>query len=801
MKGIVLVSAKMLLVVVLLLWRVLTASSNNDTKELKMDISNETQVLETTNGKSSRKKTLHLLVLLPYPDLTGGPQPSWSGGPDVLPAIEMAVEDINRRQDILEDYSLDLIRGDSGCNIVERATTVFVENVFYQRDKQTVGIIGPACSASTLHTTPLAGKDDVALISAHGASTPKLEQRDKHPYVFGGFTSLKVYTKAITGFLKERQWTRVAVLYDTSRVFHKTAFAEISRALASEPSIRIEYASGIYLHFLPLDQIKDQLLKVTIILAGPKFVRRILCLSHHQGFRFPSHQFLIFERYLSELTTESVHFVYETEHYRCSKETMLKIMEGNLLTGYKVSPTDETSPATINRSSYKQFMTEYENRIHQLQQMASYPYRKNIMKSIWAAMWYDIVWAMAKALHNAELFEGVDLQTYGLGMKNVTEKVYRQFRELDFDGMSGRIMFDDSSFVHRQVDVYQINGSKPVNVAVINGSNVTTINPGTYTESEYPVRVRCVHIAVTVTMLFLASVILLALLITQGLTVKYRHSVTVKGSSPRIQHLAYVGCYLLIVATLSLFIPRAFKLVDRIHIALCYIMNICFSCGYILIIGTVCAKTWRLYRIFRHFHKPGRLLADHWLLAIILTLTLVDVAANIIWATTDNFTIKTKLHIENVSSDERSNTSMVLVTETMCTLHHRIPWTAAITGYNVSILIAAVYLAILTRKVCLPQFQTKTVVILAYILFLLFGLGVPLNLILDNPYLWIAMLLFTVLLCLLLLFIPPLLPSSFKTNFSRRVYARHSMPRPSIVSLFSHRDSICMTHSHTRMTQ
>ena len=121
----------------LLLWRVFTASSNNDTKQMKVDSFNETQVLAKSDGKSTSKKTLYLLVLLPYPDLTGGPQPSWSGGPDVLPAIEMAVEDINRRQDILKDYSLDLIKGDSGCNIIERATRVFVENLFYQRDKQT----------------------------------------------------------------------------------------------------------------------------------------------------------------------------------------------------------------------------------------------------------------------------------------------------------------------------------------------------------------------------------------------------------------------------------------------------------------------------------------------------------------------------------------------------------------------------------------------------------------------------------------------------------------------------------------
>ena len=742
---------------------------------------NETQVLTTDSSVTVLNKTLYLLVLLPYPDLTGGPQPSWSGGPNVLPAIEIAVEDINRKSDILEGYTLDLIQGDSGCNITEKAATSFVEKVFYQGGKQPVGIIGPGCSASTLHTAPIAGRDEIALISAHGASTPELEEREKHPYVFGGFSSLKAYAEAIAGFLKERQWTKVAVLYDTTRIFHKTAFAEINKALANQTSTIIDYASGIYPSFLPIDHIKDRLLKVTVLLAGPKVVRKVLCLSYHQGLRFPSHQFLIFERHLPELVTENLAFDYEGESYNCSNETMLNIMEGNLLTEYKVSPFNKMSQSTINGTSYEHFMTEYKSRIGQNQRNATYPYRDSIMKSIWGSLWYDLVWAMAQALNNAELYEGVDLQTYGLGMRNVTSKIYSQFQELDFDGMSGRIVFsENSTFVQRLVDVYQVNNSMPVNVAVINGSEVTTLNEGVYTLSEYPIKVLCIHIAATVAVLFIVSVIIVALLITHILTVKFRHNAAVKGSSPRLQHLAYVGCYLLIVATLSLFVPKAFKLDDKVHIVFCHIMNMCFSCGYTLIIGTVCAKTWRLYRIFCHFQKPGKMLADGYLFAIILLFTLVDVAANIIWATTDNFEIERTTHFEN----DNDNNTMVIVIETMCTSLYRIAWTAAIIGYNVCILIVAVCLAILTRKVHLPQFQTKTVVILAYMLFLLFGLGVPLKLILDNPYVWMAMFLGTVLLCLCLLFLPPLLPISLKKKYSWRVHAQQS--RTSIITLFSH---------------
>ena len=799
MRGGVSISTKLLLLLQFLSV-VATASSLNETETptTRTDSSNKTQV-PTTEGRnsvtlipsnnSSSNKILYLLVLLPYPDLTGGSQPSWSGGPNVRPAIEMAVEDINRKPDVLQGYTLDLIHGDSGCNIIDKASTSFVENVFYQRarGKEPVGIIGPGCSASTLHIASLAGRDDVALISAHGASTPKLDNKMNYPYVFGGFTSLKVYAQAIVGFLKKREWTKVGVLYDSSRVFHKTAFMEISDVLSNDKNVKIEFASGIYPHFLPIDQIKDKLIKVTIVLAGPKVVRKILCLSYHQGLTSPTHQFLIIERHLPELVTEDIHFVYNDRNYNCSKDTMAMIMRGNLLTEYRVSPLDEESLSTINETSYNEFTDKYRQRIRELKETKSYKYQETIMKSIWGTLWYDMVWAMAMALNNAQLYDGIDLQTYGIGMKDVTNKIYRQFQELDFNGTSGRIVFsDNSTFVHRQVDVYQVNGDgEQVNVAVIDGSEVTDLTDGNYTVSEYPTRTRCIHTAATVMVLFIVSVILIALLITHTVMIKFRHHPTVKGSSPRLQHLAYFGCYLLIVATLSLFIPKAFKLGNETHLVFCHIMNMCSSCGYTLIIGTVCAKTWRLYRIFCHYQKPGKLLADHWLLAIILTLTLVDVVGNIVWATTDHFEIETYMSFEN--TDKNDNATMVIVIETICTSRHRIAWTSVITCYNVCILIVAVCLAILTRKVHLPQFQTKTVVILAYMLFLLFGLGVPLKLILDNPYLWMVMFLLTVLLCLFLLFLPPMLPATLsRRKYSSRVYSQHLLARTSVITLFSH---------------
>ena len=776
-----LIASTMLLLVTILEVSPLTADTHNSNN------GNKSQLLLTDNETSfnvthKTKPFLYLLVLLPYPDLKGGPQPSWSGGPNVLPAIEMAVEDVNRRTGILDSYTLDLLTGEGGCNIVTKTARGLVENVLHAKPKRPVGIVGPGCSASSLYAAPIISRDEMSLVIAHGASSPRLEDKKKYPFMFGGFSSLTAYASALAAFMRERQWTRIAVLYDNSRAFHNAAFNEFSKALSPQnnTATTIEYSSGISSSFIPIEHIiNKRFLKVIVVLAGHKLVREVLCLSYHSGLSFPTHQFLIIERHLPELI-QDVRFDYDGKSYSCSKEVMNNtVLEGNLLSEYSISPHDRNSSSTVNETSYNEFITEYESRIKSRRENVSYVYHDNITKSIWGSMWYDLVWAMATSLNNAEVYDGVDLQTYRVGMTNVTRKICNRFQELDFEGMSGRIWFNESSsFVRRNIDLHQITNGWAIHVAIVNGSHVEPKDEGVYTTSDYPTRVHHnMSVATTVVVLFLISVTTVALIITHLLTLKYRHNTVVKGSSPRLQHLAYAGCYVLVVATVTLIVPEAFSISNTVYIVFCHVMNTCFSCGYTLIIGTVCAKTWRLYRIFCHFQKPGKMLADHFLFAVVLLLTLTDIVVNTAWASFDHFETNTTRKFENSSDGD-----VVLVTTTTCWSNHHVAWTSAMISYNVCILFVAVYLAILTRKVHLPQFQTKTVVILAYVLFLLFGLGTPLRFILDSHYVWTAMFLLTILFCILLLFLPPLLTAITKRS-SRQVHARN--PRPSIISLFS----------------
>jgi len=77
--------------------------------------------------------TLYLVSLLPYPDTRPTLQPSWEEGPALMPAAELAVELINNRSDILSDYNIEMIAGDSGCDVTTKAVTAFVETVMHSR--------------------------------------------------------------------------------------------------------------------------------------------------------------------------------------------------------------------------------------------------------------------------------------------------------------------------------------------------------------------------------------------------------------------------------------------------------------------------------------------------------------------------------------------------------------------------------------------------------------------------------------------------------------------------------------------
>eukprot|EP00731_Ephydatia_muelleri_P008986 Em0004g1324a len=175
-----------------------------------------------------------------------------------------------------------------------------------------------------------------------------------------------------------------------------------------------------------------------------------------------------------------------------------------------------------------------------------------------------------------------------------------------------------------------------------------------------------------------------------------RNHKAIKASSSRLNHFAYIGCYLILLATLLYTITETFPLLD--------------------------------------FVQPG--------------LSMIP---------TDESVMKNIL-----PSGDRFSVTI----EEFCFCKYQVQWIASIIAFETIFIVLLVYFAISTRTIKKKEFQTRSIIVLVYLLILTTVIGGVIYLIaviveagVNTSYGILASLLtVTVYLCIVLFFTPPILP-------------------------------------------
>ncbi len=703
-------------------------------------------------------KTLYFLSLLPYPNPSISLQPSWDEGPSVFLAEQLAVDHINNRSDILPGYQIELIQADGGCNIQNTALVSLVQHVLYS-GKQIVGVVGPGCSFSAITVAPLIQQKPIALVNFHLASASFLRDREKYSNSFGVSGSIEAFY-ALLALIKHNNWTRLAILYDESRLFYSSFQQSLQLALQEDPTHYITFSSAVYDSYIPLEVIEQEELRVIILLVGPDLQERIACLGYHRGFTFPKYQVITaFEQAL-----RNTEFTYDGTRYYCDLDTLWKVANGNLVSTYLVQPLN-TSQLTDTGFSYEQFSSLYEDKVAQYNTMEEGP----ISQSFLAPVFYDAVWALALALDRSidplRTKFNASLSTYIHGQPHITDIIRHQVESLDFEGISGRIQFDShTGYVQRVVGLYVSLGNRSVilvgyfsnnELRITADSSVVQFIPDSFEEEtdDFPL------VKVLLTVLFLAFTILelLILMATHIISVIYRRSRSVKASSPKLNHLAFTGCYCLLVTIVSFIIYRNLS-TTSFSCALLHIVYLTSTLGETLIFGVVLVRTWRLYRILVQFRNPGRFISDHWLIFFVLLMAGVGLLVNFLWIGVDHYQIET--HKEG---------------EKECKAKYEFVWLGVSIGYCAVITLAGVWYAVSCYNTPIPrkEFKTTSVIFLVYSNILIQAIGLPIYVLslsqLDLLALATLCLVgnLLVLLYLIILFIPPIWPIIWRKNILR----------------------------------
>ena len=736
------------------------------------------------------KDPLYFLVLAPYPD-SGSFKPSWAGGPAVVPAAMVARDLINKREDILKEYTIHFLVSDSGCNVVSKAVSNVTSGLFYS-GKNIVGIIGPACSEATLAIAPLLSDSRFSLLQiAATAAAPNLTDLNLYPNTFRPIASALGYIDFFLSLINRKNYRKVGAVYEVARKFQAAVYSQFESALYKEG---IQLTSvGIFDYTLSnfIKQFRNKI-KIIFVISSIDITRNLLCLALKHDMLYPNYQFFFINRVSSNFMTD-VRFDFNGITLQCSQKDMERAVIGVVFADFRLTRRDRDN-ITDAGISYNDFSEEYREALDlHLQSLGL----TKAINTEHHSNYFDATWALAWSLNNSlpRLKErGLSLSNYKYGMPEITEIVREELLKLSFEGMRGRVEFSEKTHdgINTTVfNIYQALDGK--SYGLVGEYNPTSEQPLNLFSNEslidqdsFNLVFLNPHISLGVLTTAAATLLFIVVVTCHILNVVWRQHRTVKASSPRLNHFLFAGCYLSLVgvvlytdAYIFVSVSETSGTIINVH---CGILQWTGTMAFSLIFGTIGVKTWRIYCIFRKYNAlPMEQLGDKTLIPIALLPFAVDVLVNLLWTSID------PLKFTPISHEQSSNLHAIA----SCQTRHKnltTVWALCVAVPKGVIIIIVLYLGIAVRQVAMKEFKqtTKSVVIFIFSLTILTGTLLPIFFIFQytiSPLAvsvrYVSFCLFelgVVVLCLALVLLPPLIPP-----VKERIAGVQSVPERNLV--------------------
>ena len=717
-----------------------------------------------SNSSETELQKLNLLTMLPFPDQNPQFNPSWNEGLNVLPSLYLARDQINSRTDLLPCHQLDLLVVGGGCDIASTtAVSLTVGLVGPESRTRVIGMVGPGCSTSALQTAPLLNQPEIQLIQVHGGGSPLFANRSIYSNSLSILGSTKAFVDLSLALMRKSGWQNIAILFESNRVYYRSTKEVFVSSLNS--NVNVLFNSAVYPTFYPLDGVRSSLARIVFVFTAPSHSSKIMCLAYHMGMVYPAYQWVIISRRLDDFVGENyslsdnITFSYSGKIYSCSFKQMLDVaLKGTFLLNYQLIPPRKIngSPKLAN-TTFDTFLELYEGRANQY----------NVSATYWAYYFYDAVWAWARVLHRMIDKHGGIFDNFDYGNKTLANMILNEFysRDFEFEGMSGLISFNSSTgFYDRSSDLYQIVNGQERYVAYNNGTNIVKLQPLNIITDlvRSAEKVSDILIAVFVIIQFVE---LVAIIILHVLTVMYRGEKSVRASSPKLVHFAFVGNYFLLFGLmLNLFIEIEIQS-DKVSGIVCQATwGWIFPIGFTLTIATVAVRSWRIYRIFAHYLDPGRFISNTALIVMIVILLCIDLIIAVVWTAVDPLTLVV------VEDSVQVGAARELVLERSCRSQYGwqgyASWLVIVMSIRISLLLMMVTLSLLTRRIPNKTFATTSLRIFSYTFscvfffgFMLYYFFLFLNLDQNIDYAILFIMLNTcIVLYIACIFIPPLMP-------------------------------------------
>lgn len=688
----------------------------------------------------NKSNTIHLLVMAPFPDSQNPRPPAFSDGHSLIPAVLLAMDHINMKQDILSNHTLKAVIGSSGCEQVPKTALSFIPNVSGKNITKPLAVIGPTCSESSVYVASLCGKDRLNLVQTVIGTTPELDEHvHRFPNTFGMVSSTRSYANLLANLAECNNWTNVSIIYEPRQYFLQTLQAITN--ILNHRNINVSYTGSITLSPLniPLTTASHerQHTRIIVVLASRKPAQSLACMASALDFTFPNYQFIFINRKLDEFLIQtdfriSIEKNGEPNEFDCNEENIRNGLEGSVLLRYSLRNSDE-SAYTISGRTVREVSDDYSSKI---KQMCSREMHENALfsppgeiekvrysdfvenfcltknqteESIFAYPYYDATWAIALSLHNI-----LTTTDHNLSSSESTTLLHNEMHQISFQGVSTYVQFDnESGHLSNSIDIFHIKSDLVTKITNHNGSRLTCYQnlSALFISNTFPVEYEAISIYSIVigTVLILLSATLTGIL--HILHTVYRKHHSVKARSPLLNHFIFAGCYTFILSVILDTV--ALTLLSSAETGSLIVCNITFflnNLGYDLIFGTLCVKMWRLYNIFVQTFKKQRLLSNPILVLYVMIIILTCIFFHL-WMIAYRMQA-THMETEVVESEE----GYVQMTRITCQFKS-IGYIFIPIVYHIVLTIATLTLCILNRNIQFRDFKnSRGILVLSYLL-------------------------------------------------------------------------------------
>ncbi|XP_066967377.1 gamma-aminobutyric acid type B receptor subunit 1 isoform X3 [Macrobrachium rosenbergii] len=631
----------------------------------------------------------------------------WQGGQACQPAAMLALEDVNKRPDLLPGYKLHLAWNDSLCEPGLGAAVMY--DLLYNPPTKLM-LLGGCSTVCT--TIAEAAKMWNLVVLSYGSSSPALADRNRFPTFFRTHPSATVHNPTRIKVMQKYGWSRVAIIQQAEEVFISTV--EDLEVRCKEAGIEIVTRQSFLTD--PTDAVRNLKRQDARIIVGLFYVvaaRRVLCEIYKNNLYGKSYVWFFIGWYEDGWYEQHL----EEEGLNCSRQEMRQAAEGHLTTEALMWNKDKEK--TISGMTAGDFRL----RLNQALIDQGYENQSTPVGYQEAPLAYDAIWSVALALNKTmETLKAIgrSIEEFTYTNKFIADELYKAMNATQFLGVSGRVAFSTDGDRIAWTQVEQMVEGRYVKLGYfdVQTDNLTWFNKEQWIAGKVPQdrtivrrQLRTVSLGLFISMCTISAVGTIWALFLLIFTFIHRHRRSIHLAHPACNNITLVGIIVCLSSIVLLGLDGQFVSEEQFP-AICGLRAWCLSLGFTLAYGAMFSKIWRVHRLTTKtkIENKVRKRVEPWKLYVMVgSFVVVDIIVLSVWQGVDPLQRTLEVFPLEVPKDTVEDIKIKPELE-HCESKHNTLWLGLLYGYKGLLLIFGLFLAYETRSVKLKQINDSRLV-------------------------------------------------------------------------------------------